>query len=171
MDTKRARSRTLTCRIFGMVDWQAAACLIAIALAAPASAFQVPAGGPGGPDSGAMSKEMLVRISEIEVHPNLLEQYKAILKEEAEASVRLEAGVISIFPMYRKDRPNEIRILEIYANRAAYDSHIKSPHFQKYKTTTLQMVKSLKLVDMESLDPETMSYTFRKLTSRKLTKR
>src|SRR5687767_1230255 len=55
--------------------------------------------------SREQSQGMLVRISEIGIDPNQLEEYKAILKEEAEASVRLEPGVISIFPMFRKDNP------------------------------------------------------------------
>jgi quinol monooxygenase YgiN len=110
-----------------------------------------------------MNKGMLVRISEIEIHANYLEEYKAILKEEAEASVRLEPGVIAIFPMFEKENPTQIRILEIYASREAYESHLKSPHFQKYKTTTLKMVKALKLVDMEAIDAETMIGIFKKM--------
>jgi len=110
-----------------------------------------------------MKKGMLVRISEVGIDANHLEEYKAILKEEAEASVRLEPGVISIFPMYQRESPTEVRILEIYASRDAYESHIKSPHFQKYKTTTLKMVKSLKLVDMEVMDVETMTKIFEKM--------
>ncbi|WP_316776721.1 putative quinol monooxygenase [Pedobacter antarcticus] len=107
--------------------------------------------------------EMIVRISEIEIWPEYLKEYNAILKEEASASVRLEAGVIAIFPMYQKENPTQIRIIEIYADKAAYQSHLKTPHFLHYKTTTLKMVKSMKLVDMESLDKETMLEIFRKL--------
>ena len=114
-------------------------------------------------NSQEMKKGMLVRISEIEIHANYLEEYKAILKEEAEASVRLEPGVISIFPMYQKESPTEVRILEIYASREAYESHLKTPHFQKYKTTTLKMVKSLKLVDMDVMDAKTMTEIFKKM--------
>ncbi|TGE22762.1 antibiotic biosynthesis monooxygenase [Hymenobacter metallicola] len=106
---------------------------------------------------------MLVRISEIEIYPDSLRAYKAILKSEAEASVRLEPGVISIFPMYEQKDSTRIRILEIYASREAYQSHIKSPHFQKYKTTTLNMVKALQLIDMKAIDAETMPTIFRKL--------
>ncbi len=107
--------------------------------------------------------EMLVRISEIEIYPNDLKAYKAILKEEAEASLRLESGVIAIFPRYQKENTTQVRILEIYASRKAYESHLKTPHFQKYKTTTLKMVKSLKLVDMEAIDAETMPQIFKKM--------
>ncbi|GAA4440550.1 hypothetical protein GCM10023188_37960 [Pontibacter saemangeumensis] len=107
--------------------------------------------------------DMMIRISEIEVDSNYLEAYNSILKEEAEASVRLEPGVISIYPMYQKDNPTQIRILEVYANREAYESHLKTPHFQKYKTTTLKMINSLRLVDMEAIDAETMPKIFSKM--------
>ncbi|WP_053058244.1 carboxymuconolactone decarboxylase family protein [Pedobacter sp. BMA] len=106
---------------------------------------------------------MMVRISEIEIFPNYLTEYNAILKEEAAASVNVEPGVVCIFPMYIKEDPNQIRIIEIYANKEAYQSHLKTPHFQHYKTTTLPMVKSLKLIDMSSLDPGTMTKLFEKL--------
>jgi quinol monooxygenase YgiN len=78
----------------------------------------------------------------------------------------LEPGVIAIFPMYQKENPTEIRILEIYASREAYESHLKTPHFQHYKTTTLVMVKSLRLVDMETIDAETMTEIFKKMEQR-----
>lgn len=111
----------------------------------------------------AQEQEMMVRISEITVEAKYLEQYKAILEDEAEASVRLEPGVIAIFPMYQRDKETEFRILEMYASREAYEAHLKTPHFQKYKSGTLHMVKSLKLVDMQSLDAATMTRIFRKL--------
>jgi len=108
-------------------------------------------------------KDLMIRISEIEIDFQSLEEYKAILKEEAKASVLLEPGVISIYPMYQKDNPTQVRILEIYANREAYKSHLETPHFLKYKTTTLKMVKSLRLVDMEAIDTDTMYKIFNKL--------
>lgn len=109
------------------------------------------------------TQKMMVRIAEIEIDSNYIEKYKAILKEESEASIRLEPGVISIYPMYRKDNPTLIRLLEIYVNREAYESHLKTLHFQKYKTTTLEMVKSLELIDMIPIDAETMPQIFAKL--------
>lgn len=114
----------------------------------------------------AQNQEMLVRISEIEIHPEHLDAYKAILNEEAEASVRLEPGVIAIFPMFQKDDATQVRILEIYQDQEAYQSHLKTEHFLAYKTTTLHMVKSLKLVDMDALDPETMPSIFKKISSK-----
>jgi 4-carboxymuconolactone decarboxylase len=110
-----------------------------------------------------VDEDIMVRISEIEILPEYLQEYNAILKEEASASVKLEPGVIAIFPMFQKESPIQIRIIEMYANQAAYHSHLKTPHFQHYKTSTLKMVKTLKLVDMGSLDKETMQQLFKKL--------
>ena len=113
--------------------------------------------------TGTDMNDLMIRISEIEIDLQSLEEYKAILKEEAKASVLLEPGVISIYPMFQKDNPTQVRILEIYANREAYKSHLETPHFLKYKTTTLKMVKSLRLVDMEAIDTDIMREIFSKL--------
>lgn len=40
------------------------------------------------------------------------------------------------------------------ASREAYDKHIASAHFQKYKQGTLHMVKSLELTDQTPLNPD-----------------
>ena len=107
--------------------------------------------------------DMMIRMAEIEIDSAYLDEYIAILKEEAAASVRLEPGVICIYPMFQKENPTEIRLLEIYAGKEAYESHLQTPHFKHYKTATLHMVKSLQLIDMEAIDEETMPDVFKKL--------
>ena len=109
-------------------------------------------------------KDTMIRIAELEIDSLYLDEYNAILKEEAAASIRLESGVISIFPMYQKDNPTKVSIVEIYANKTAYESHLQTPHFLKYKTTTLNMVKSLNLIEMEAIDLAMMREIFTKLT-------
>lgn len=112
--------------------------------------------------ASAQQQKMMVRLSEIEIDPVYLDEYKAILQEESAASVKLEPGVIALFPMYQKESPTSVRILELYADRAAYEQHLQTPHFQKYKTTTLKMVKALKLVDMGVIDAAMMPAVFKK---------
>ena len=67
--------------------------------------------------------------------------------------MRLEPGVLTLYATAEKDAPDKITILEIYANRAAYESHLKTPHFLKYKQGTQEMVKNLELVDTKPLIP------------------
>lgn len=117
-------------------------------------------------NASAQTSGIMIRLSEIEVDSVYITEYNQILGEESRASVKLEPGVIAIYPMFQKEAPTQIRILEIYANRKAYEAHLKTSHFLKYKTTTLKMVKSLKLVDMTNIDPGTMAEIFRKMKRR-----
>jgi quinol monooxygenase YgiN len=91
----------------------------------------------------------IVRIAELEIDPVLLDAYRALLAEEIEASVDKEPGVLMLHAVAEKERPDQIRILEVYANREAYEAHLETPHFLKYKTGTAGMVKSLRLVDVD----------------------
>jgi 4-carboxymuconolactone decarboxylase len=96
----------------------------------------------------AMQKQdPLVRLAELEIDPAQLASYKAALKEEIEASIRVEPGVLTLYAVAEKDNPTRIRVFEIYADEEAYKAHLETPHFKKYKTTTQAMVKSLKLVE------------------------
>jgi len=91
----------------------------------------------------------MVRIAELEIDPAQLENYKAELRTEIEASIRLEPGVLALYAVSLKNNPTSIRILETYADTDAYKAHIESLHFKKYKTNTEAMVKSLKLVETD----------------------
>ena len=107
-------------------------------------------------------KTMIVRLAEIEVYPEHLQEYLKFANEVDRLSVEREPGVICLFPMQSAEDSTQIRILEIYASEEAYQSHIKTEHFLKYKQGTLHMVKSLKLPTMNPLDPETMKLIFNK---------
>ena len=88
-----------------------------------------------------------VRIAELEIDPAQLDAYKASVKEEMEASVRVEPGVLAIYAVAEKDHPTKLRFFEMYADEAAYNSHRESPHFKKYVETTKDMIKSRKLIE------------------------
>ena len=93
----------------------------------------------------------MVRLAKLQIHPEHLEAYKAALKEEIEASVRLEPGVLALRAVSEKEHPTRITIMEIYASVDAYKAHIASPHFQKYKVGTEHMVKALELVEVDPI--------------------
>ena len=95
--------------------------------------------------------DKIVRLAEIEVMPEFLEEYLAYAKEVGETSVKKEPGVLTLFSMQSKEEPCKIYILEIYADKEAYQSHIQTAHFKKYKEGTAKMVKSLKLIDTKPM--------------------
>jgi quinol monooxygenase YgiN len=99
----------------------------------------------GGPAMGEDSKEPYVRVAEIEIDPAQLEPYTAAVKEQIEAAVRLEPGVLALYSVADKENPAHVYVLEMYASVEAYKAHLETAHFKKYKATTQDMVKSLKL--------------------------
>jgi hypothetical protein len=50
-------------------------------------------------------------------------------------------GVVMLTSMHR------VRVFEIYADEAAYQAHIRTPHFAKYKAAVQDIVKSLNLLE------------------------
>ena len=114
------------------------------------------------PTAERQEGKMIVRLAEIEVYPEYLQEYLSYANEVDRLSVEREPGVICLFPMQSAEDSTQIRILEIYASDAAYQQHLKTEHFQKYKQGTLHMVKSLKLPTMQPLDPKTMKLIFKK---------
>ena len=100
-----------------------------------------------------MAADGIVRLSKIEVYPQYLDEYIEYVTEVGEISLRTEPGVLTMYAVVEKENPCKITILETYASREAYDKHIASAHFQKYKQGTLHMVKSLVLSDQTPLNP------------------
>jgi predicted TIM-barrel fold metal-dependent hydrolase/quinol monooxygenase YgiN len=111
----------------------------------------------------------IFRIAEIEVKPEFLEEYLAAAATVGATSVREEPGVLCIYPMQDAERPTSIRILEIYRDETAYQSHLATPHFLSYKTGTPHMIESLRLAPMRSLDPSLAPDVFRKIANQTTT--
>ena len=88
------------------------------------------------------------------VDPERLAEYLVFATECGRRSMAEEPGVLMMYSMQDKAHPEQITILEIYADSAAYERHIKTPHFQKYKQGTLAMVRKLELLDQTPLVPE-----------------
>lgn len=102
------------------------------------------------PNTKVMSqdKKQMVRLAKIKVDPLQLEKYNAALKEQMKTAIRVEPGVLTYYAVADKTDPTNITILEIYADTAAYNLHVTTPHFKKYKEAVKDMVKSLELVDV-----------------------
>jgi quinol monooxygenase YgiN len=96
----------------------------------------------------AQEDKRVVRIAKIKIDSAQLENYKSEIKEQIEAAVRSEPGVLMLFAVHDKNNPTNVTVFEIYADTLAYQSHLQTPHFKKYKANTSRMVKSLELTDV-----------------------
>lgn len=106
--------------------------------------------GTSGADAQAQDAGV-VRIAELVIDPGQLKAYTAAVREEMEDAIRLEPGVLAIYSVAEKEKPNSLRFFEIYANEEAYRSHIESPHFKKYVAVTQPMILSRKLIETAPL--------------------
>jgi quinol monooxygenase YgiN len=94
----------------------------------------------------------IVRMAKIRIDSAQIELYKSAVKEQIDAAVKLEPGVIMLYAVHDKKDVTNVTVFEIYADNDAYQSHLQTAHFKKYKTTTAKMVKSLELIDVVPIE-------------------
>ena len=85
-----------------------------------------------------------VLVVELEIDPSQLEA----IKENAEASVRVEPGCLWLNAVFEKENPTRVQLFEIHTNADALKVHLETPHFKKYAETTKDTVKSSKRINI-----------------------
>lgn len=89
-----------------------------------------------------------MRIAKITVDSNKLDDYLIALKAQMESALKYEKGVLAYTAVQDKETPTKITIFETYASVSAYQTHILTEHFRKYKETVASMVIHLELTDV-----------------------
>ncbi len=97
--------------------------------------------------SNAQDSTRMYRIAKIKVDAKQLAVYTDLLQEQMTTAIKLEPGVLSYTAVADKKDATSITILEVYASNEAYQSHILTPHFKKYKDAVKDMVLALELID------------------------
>lgn len=115
------------------------------------------------PTAKTDDNQMLFRLAEIEIFPEFIEQFTAAGKEIQQTTMAEEPGVFCLLPVKMNDDATQFRVIEIYSSQEAYQHHIQTAHFKRYKQTTNKMVKSLKLNDLTPLNPSMLSEIFQNI--------
>jgi quinol monooxygenase YgiN len=97
------------------------------------------------------TEDLFIRLIKMEIDSNKLEHFQELVRNVMLPGVKNEPGVLVLYAVAEKNHPNRISVLEVYANAAAYENHLKTTHFLKYKAESKNMVTSLKLVDVKSI--------------------
>ena len=97
--------------------------------------------------SNAQDSSRMYRIAKIKVDAKQLVAYTSLLQEQMTTAIKLEPGVLSYTAIADKKDATSITILEVYASNEAYQSHILTTHFRKYKDAVKDMVLALELID------------------------
>lgn len=88
-----------------------------------------------------------IRMAHLQIKPDQLEAFTAAVKEEMEAALRLEPGVVAIYAVAEKGDPTKWTFFEMYVDEEAYQIHRDTPHFQKYFHTTKDMIADRVLLE------------------------
>ncbi|WP_230941564.1 putative quinol monooxygenase [Burkholderia cepacia] len=90
-----------------------------------------------------------VRIAQLEVDPDHLAEFKAVLMQSVSTSVRVEPGVYTLYAVALKDHPNRFLVFEMYKDEATYEAHRETAHFRKFFEATQTMVTSRTFLDVD----------------------
>src|SRR5262245_43570868 len=89
---------------------------------------------------GAESEERYVCIAELEIDFAQVDAFAVAAREVGRASVRSEDGCLVLYAVAEKRIFGRVRVFEIYRDAAAYQAHLQTPHFKKFRATTDVMV-------------------------------
>jgi len=76
-------------------------------------------------------------------------EFRRLIDVNARDSCRHEPGCRRFDVLEFPDDAHRILLYEIYDDRAAFDSHVKSPHFQLFNKASAPLVREKKVLSCE----------------------
>ncbi len=84
----------------------------------------------------------------VEVKPKWNQKFRDVVVPEMKQSMKVEEGVLAMYALTEKDKPNRWYFYEIYASEQAYQQHRKTPHFLDYLKQTGKMLQDKQSVEI-----------------------
>ncbi len=81
-----------------------------------------------------------VILAEFDVPAEHTEAFLALVRENAMASVRDEPGCRRFDVLRPENGSERIALYEIYQDRAAFEAHVRTPHFARFDAATKPLV-------------------------------
>ena len=78
---------------------------------------------------------MYVIIAPIKIKEGFKEQFVEAMLDDAKGSVKNEPGCLRFDVIQDGDDPNLIWLYEVYVDEAAFQAHMETPHFIKWRDT------------------------------------
>ena len=93
---------------------------------------------------------LFVVVVEFQLKPGMRAQFRALIDANADASVRDEPGCLQFDVMEAEGETGHVLLYEIYTDRAAFESHLKTGHFRLFNDESADMIlrKDVKRYDL-----------------------
>lgn len=75
----------------------------------------------------------------INVKPGCMDRFAVAMQADAEGSARDEPGCFRFDILTDPSHPNRVYLYEVYRDKAAFDAHMETPHFKKWRDETVSM--------------------------------
>lgn len=80
-------------------------------------------------------------IVDFRLKPGSRDAFRRLIDENATASVRTEPGCSRFDVLEPPGESDRVLLYEIYDDRAAFDAHVKTPHFASFNTASAPYVR------------------------------
>ena len=85
-------------------------------------------------------KDSFVIVVEFRIKPGRMPDFRKLIDDNARASVREEPGCRRFDVLANRKDAERILLYEIYDDRAAFDAHLKTPHFAVFNDASAPLV-------------------------------
>ena len=81
-----------------------------------------------------------VIVVEFRIHPGRMDAFRRLMDANARTSCRDEPGCRRFDVLRSAQDPDQILLYEIYDDRAAFEAHVKTPHFAVFNRESAPLV-------------------------------
>jgi quinol monooxygenase YgiN len=78
---------------------------------------------------------MHILVVTIDIQPDRIADFLKAMRADAVGSVTREPGCLRFDIIQDEQKPSRIHLYEVYADKAAFDAHLKTPHFLTWQET------------------------------------
>ena len=90
-----------------------------------------------------------VIVVEFRIKPGEMAAFRRLMDENARASVRDEGGCRRFDVLENRKDAERILLYEIYDDRAAFDAHLKTPHFATFNAASAPLVAEKTVIEYD----------------------
>jgi len=87
------------------------------------------------------------------VKPGQMVEFMPAMQGNAATSLAEEVGCHRFDVLSDTDKPDLVFLYELYADRAAFDAHRASPHFQTFDATTAHLIADKEVTTWDHVTP------------------
>ncbi len=86
--------------------------------------------------------EKFVIVAEFEVRADKIDRFIELAIEDARQSTAKEPGCEQFDVTVTRDKPNHVLLYEVYADEAAFNAHLETPHLKAFRDQLDDLVVS-----------------------------